>query len=155
MLTGLKSLKSRTVNTFRKLSHRYARFCFFDVVGLPRSARAFIASNKVSSFVSWIFSFTMPTFAVCGVQSLLFLLAWGCCVCRPTVAALTTLTPNIVIILVDDLGMSGIESNNPFIKGPAVTELREDGLYMQRHYVYKFCSPTRGSLLSSRYPFRL
>lgn len=54
----------------------------------------------------------------------------------------------------DDLGHGGIQSNNPLVKGPRVDELRDEGLYLSRHYVYKFCSPTRGSFLSGRYPFR-
>ena len=28
--------------------------------------------------------------------------------------------------------------------------LKAEGLYLDHHYVYKFCSPTRGSLLSGR-----
>ena len=62
---------------------------------------------------------------------------------------------NIVMILVDDLGHGGIEANNPYVVGPRVTELKQEGLYLSRHYVYKFCSPTRGSFLSGRYPYRL
>ena len=46
-------------------------------------------------------------------------------------------------------------TNNPLVKGPRVAELQAEGLYLSRHYVYKFCSPTRGSFLSARYPFRL
>ncbi len=63
--------------------------------------------------------------------------------------------PNIVILLVDDLGESGVAFNNPNVKGPRVQELRDEGIYLNRHYVYKFCSPTRGSLLTGRYPWRL
>jgi len=63
-------------------------------------------------------------------------------------------TPNIVIVLVDDLGESGIADNNPHIQGRRVSELKAEGVYLSRHYVYKFCSPTRGSFLSGRYPFR-
>jgi hypothetical protein len=33
------------------------------------------------------------------------------------------------------------------VKGPRVAELKSEGLYLSRHYVYKFCSPTRGSFL--------
>ena len=74
--------------------------------------------------------------------------------------------PNIVFILVDDLGESGVPFNNPLItptahaakqspQGSGVAALREEGLLLTRHYVYKFCSPTRGSVLTGRYPFRL
>eukprot|EP00039_Didymoeca_costata_P016751 m.304989 g.304989 ORF g.304989 m.304989 type:complete len:479 (-) comp16443_c7_seq15:834-2270(-) len=62
---------------------------------------------------------------------------------------------NIVFILVDDLGEAGIMNNNPYVKGPRVQELVDNGILMTRAYVYKFCSPTRGSMLSGRYPFRL
>lgn len=62
--------------------------------------------------------------------------------------------PNIVIMLVDDLGHSGVQWNNPNIIGPRVQELRDSGILLKRNYVYKFCSPTRGSFLSGRYAFR-
>ena len=52
----------------------------------------------------------------------------------------------------DDLGHGGIQSNNPLVKGPRVDELRDEGLYLSRHYVYKFCSPTRASFLTGRIP---
>lgn len=60
----------------------------------------------------------------------------------------------MVIILVDDLGHAGVQWNNPNVTGPRVQELRDSGILLSRNYVYKFCSPTRGSLLSGRYPFR-
>ena len=63
--------------------------------------------------------------------------------------------PNIVMILVDDLGWGGIADNNPHVLGPRVSELKAESLSLTSHYVYKFCSPTRGSLLSGRYPMRL
>eukprot|EP00040_Diaphanoeca_grandis_P039759 m.260069 g.260069 ORF g.260069 m.260069 type:complete len:510 (+) comp39157_c0_seq1:85-1614(+) len=71
------------------------------------------------------------------------------------IRAANTTTPNVVFILVDDLGEAGVRMNNENLLGTKVTELKEAGIYLSRHYVYKFCSPTRGSLLSGRYPFRL
>ena len=59
-----------------------------------------------------------------------------------------------MFILVDDLGESGVAFNNPHVLGPRVRELREEGLLLSRHYVYKYCSPTRGSMLTGRYPWR-
>ena len=61
----------------------------------------------------------------------------------------------MVICLVDDLGHGGVQSNNPHVLGPKVQALQDAGVYLSRSYVYKYCSPTRGSLLSGRYPFRL
>ena len=44
---------------------------------------------------------------------------------------------------------------NPEARTPTLNRLALEGVRLERHYVYKFCSPTRGSLLSGRYPFRL
>jgi arylsulfatase A-like enzyme len=63
--------------------------------------------------------------------------------------------PNILIFLVDDAGWSGVGFHNPTLETPAIDSLREGGILLNKHYVYKFCSPTRGSMLSGRYPFRL
>ena len=42
---------------------------------------------------------------------------------------------------------------NPLIKTPTLDELvAKEGAVLTRHYVYKYCSPTRRSLLSGRYP---
>ncbi len=62
---------------------------------------------------------------------------------------------HVVVLLVDDLGHAGVQANNPHVRGPHVDALRAEGLSLQRHYVYKYCSPTRGALLTARYPWRL
>lgn len=42
---------------------------------------------------------------------------------------------------------------NPLIKTPTLDELvAKESAVLTRHYVFKFCSPTRRSLLSGRYP---
>ena len=35
---------------------------------------------------------------------------------------------------VDDLGHGGIMDNNPLVKGPRVSELKAEGVYLARHY---------------------
>ena len=50
--------------------------------------------------------------------------------------------PNIVFILVAE---SGVAFNNPHVLGPCVRELRKKSLLLSRHYVYKYCSPTRAA----------
>lgn len=52
--------------------------------------------------------------------------------------------PNLIVLLVDDLGESGIMANNPYIKGPRVSELKDEGVYLSRHYVYKVLPRRRG-----------
>lgn len=71
--------------------------------------------------------------------------------------------PNIVIILVDDLGINdtsirveGATSLVPNgILSPHFLNLRESGVLLTDHTVFKFCSPSRSQLLSGRYAYHL
>ncbi|EDQ89247.1 uncharacterized protein MONBRDRAFT_8279 [Monosiga brevicollis MX1] len=56
--------------------------------------------------------------------------------------AQTKAPPNIVFFLVDDLGHYNA----------AAVCLTREGIILNRHYVYKFCSPTRSSFMSGRLP---
>ena len=60
--------------------------------------------------------------------------------------------PNIVFVLVDDWGFAEVGFRNPKIKTPNFDDLAKTGLVLNRHYVYKVCSPTRASLLTGRWP---
>jgi len=55
--------------------------------------------------------------------------------------------PNIVFVLVDDLGYSDVGFHNPAIKTPNFEKLVNEGLVLGRHYVFKYCSPSRVSFL--------
>ena len=65
-------------------------------------------------------------------------------------------SPNILFILVDDLGWGNIGYNsptNPEIATPNINNLAtKEGLRLNRHYVHFCCSPTRTSLQSGRLP---
>ena len=60
--------------------------------------------------------------------------------------------PNIVYVLVDDWGFADVGFKNPAVKTPNFDELATTGLILNRHYVFKKCSPSRASLLSGRWP---
>ena len=60
--------------------------------------------------------------------------------------------PNIVFILVDDWGFADVSFRNPAIHSPNFQKLAETGLVLDRHYVYRYCSPTRVSFLTGRWP---
>ncbi len=63
--------------------------------------------------------------------------------------------PHIVMVLTDDLGWNSMY-NNPRTISPYIDSLAaNEGLKMTSHYVYKFCSPTRGAFLTGRYPYHL
>ena len=61
--------------------------------------------------------------------------------------------PNIVFVLVDDWGFADVGFRNPKIKSPNFDELAKTGLVLNRHYVYMYCSPSRASLLTGRWPY--
>lgn len=62
--------------------------------------------------------------------------------------------PNILLILVDDLGNGDLESHGaPDMKTPHLNALMEAGVRLDNFYANcPVCSPTRAALLSGRYP---
>jgi arylsulfatase A len=73
----------------------------------------------------------------------------------PVHAADPNSKPNIVIILADDLG---IECLKPYggisHKTPNIDQLARQGMKFTRCFSNPFCSPSRASLLTGRYPFK-
>ena len=63
--------------------------------------------------------------------------------------------PNIVFILADDLGWGDVGYHDSKIATPNIDHLAERGVQLNQFYVQPVCSPTRGALLTGRYPMRL
>lgn len=63
--------------------------------------------------------------------------------------------PNILFVLVDDLGWSDVGFHGSKIKTPNVDKLAREGVVLDSYYVQPICSPTRGALLSGRYPIHI
>ena len=63
--------------------------------------------------------------------------------------------PNILFVLVDDLGWSDVGFQGSKIKTPNVDKLASEGVVLDSYYVQPICSPTRGALLSGRYPIHI
>ena len=63
--------------------------------------------------------------------------------------------PHLVTVLADDLGWYDTTIHNPKAPTPAISALVADGLRLDRHYVYRYCSPTRRSMLSGRWPVHI
>lgn len=92
--------------------------------------------------------------------SCLFLLVR--CVPAHHTSFLVTLSEHLLIMLntrrsfpVDDFGWYNIGWRNPEIRSPALDGLAKDGIILNRHYTFKYCSPTRSSLLSGRLPLHV
>ena len=81
------------------------------------------------------------------VSCLFFITLASCAFCQPP-----STKPNIVFVLVDDWGFAEAGFRNPAVKTPNFDMLAKTGLILNRHYVFKYCSPSRASLLSGRWP---
>ena len=63
--------------------------------------------------------------------------------------------PHIIVFLADDLGWGDVGYHGSRIGTPAIDSLASEGTRLSRFYVMPVCSPTRGALLTGRYPIRL
>ena len=66
--------------------------------------------------------------------------------------------PHLFMIFVDDLGHANVgfnrhEHNPPQeVASPHIDALARTGIILNRHYVFKICTPSRASLISGRFP---
>ena len=61
-------------------------------------------------------------------------------------------SPNVVVIVADDLGYNDVSWHNPDILSPNLDILARDGIILENHYVQPVCTPTRAALMTSYYP---
>ena len=74
----------------------------------------------------------------------------------PALVAKAQITPpHIIILLADDLGWGDVGYHGSRIATPNIDKLAERGARLNQFYVQPVCSPTRGALLTGRYPMRL
>ncbi len=69
-------------------------------------------------------------------------------------AAASPPAPHIVFILADDLGFNAPGYRNPDLVTPALDELAATGVVLDAFYSYKYCSPSRASFLTGRFPYK-
>lgn len=93
----------------------------------------------------------------CGIASLLFcfLMIWTSAV--GFAADQSTPRPNIVFILIDDMGWRDVGcTGSDFYETPNVDRLASQGMRFTHAYTAGcVCSPTRASLLTGKYPVRI
>jgi arylsulfatase A-like enzyme len=65
--------------------------------------------------------------------------------------------PHFVVIVADDLGWNslGYAEDSMAFATPYLTSLAESGIIMENFYAQEVCSPSRGSLLTGRYPLSI
>ncbi len=68
----------------------------------------------------------------------------------------SNLKPNIILLMADDLGWGDVGFNgNEVVKTPHMDRLAHEGMQFNRFYTAApICSPTRGSVLTGRHPYR-
>ena len=63
--------------------------------------------------------------------------------------------PNIVFILLDDVGWGDISATTGHFPTPNIDSLFTNGVILDRHYVHLMCSPSRTQFLTGRYAMNL
>jgi arylsulfatase B len=86
-------------------------------------------------------------------MKLLFYTALASSLASPGAAARSK--PHVLFLLADDLGHYNVgwhNRNTSECATPTLNGLAQDGIVLERHYAYKFCSPSRSSMHSGRLP---
>ena len=63
--------------------------------------------------------------------------------------------PSVLFLLADDLGYAGVGYHEPFVQTPHIDRLAREGVRLEGYYVQPICSPTRSSLMTGRYTYRI
>jgi len=100
---------------------------------------------------------------IIGLSMLIFLILGTEAICEQKGFGLKPGNPNIIYILVDDLGYGDVNLNvknikefaNPHIKTPNLARLAQESMVFRHHYsASPVCSPSRAGLLTGRTPTR-
>ena len=63
--------------------------------------------------------------------------------------------PNILMIVMDDLGWNDTGYKGSDIPTPTIDKLANEGIRLQQYYVERLCTPTRSAIMAGRYPYHL
>ena len=64
--------------------------------------------------------------------------------------------PHIFLNVVDDLGHNDVPwSNATDVPAPKIKLLAESGVKLDNYYVFRFCSPSRSTFMTGRYPYHI
>ena len=61
--------------------------------------------------------------------------------------------PNILMIVIDDLGWNDTSYKGSDIPTPNIDKFAKEGIRLQQYYVQRICSPTRAAIMAGRYPY--
>ena len=88
---------------------------------------------------------------------MLRLISVSLCLCGSLSSAFAADTPNVVLIVIDDLGQRDLGCyGSTFYKTPNIDQMAKSGIRFTDFYAAcPVCSPTRASILTGRYPQRM
>ncbi|MFN4258153.1 MAG: sulfatase-like hydrolase/transferase [Gemmataceae bacterium] len=88
-------------------------------------------------------------------RALLFLVGFGLWLVGSMSLTLAAERPNIILCMSDDQGWGDVGYNgHPILKTPHLDAMSKSGWRFDRFYAPTVCSPTRGSVLTGRHPYR-
>lgn len=61
----------------------------------------------------------------------------------------------MILFVVDDQGWANVGHHNDLVITPNMDALAKEGATLDRHYVYRWCAPTRSSLMTGREPYHV
>lgn len=69
----------------------------------------------------------------------------------------TVSKPDVLLMLVDDMGMNDVGYTSSDLRGvtPTIDALATEGVRLERYYTMQMCTPARSALLTGKYAFRL
>lgn len=67
----------------------------------------------------------------------------------------TNAKPNIILILIDDLGWNDTGYQDTDYTTPTIDKLAAEGIRLKQYYVQPLCSPSRAALLAGKYAYNL
>ena len=84
-------------------------------------------------------------------------LSAAACASLPSMASASNKKPNIVVIVIDDMGWNDVSCNgSKYYETPNVDKLAAEGMRFTDGYAAcPVCSPTRASIMTGKYPARL
>lgn len=107
----------------------------------------FVPTVRILRFNLW---FGARTFYLLNACFLLLL-----CSCNKDNRNASIESPNLLLILVDDMGYGDLSSaGNPSLQTPHLDALATKSVCFEHFYVSPVCAPTRASLLTGKYPQR-
>ena len=69
--------------------------------------------------------------------------------------AIAATKPNILFIVIDDLGWNDTSYRGSDIPTPTIDRFAKEGIRLQQYYVQRLCSPTRSAIMAGRYPYHM